>query len=376
MTAAIVRVAAAVILRPNGDVLLAQRPRGKAYEGYWEFPGGKLEPGETPRAALDRELHEELGLTVVRASPWIVQRYVYPHAHVELHFFRVFEWRGEPHGRDNQAFAWQTPGQFDVEPLLPANTPVLRALRLPALYGITMAGDMGEDVFLARAEAALAGGLTLVQFREKDWDEARQRTLCAALVALADARGARVLLNGSAENARAWRCAGVHWTELLLQRFQHSMPDVAARVVVLPFLSLDAFLGFLATADAVLDTPHFSGGTSTYEAFALGIPIVAWNGEFARGRQTAALYRKMGITDLIAQSADRYVDLALCLAQDKGWRAQRHAELMQRHEVLYDNDAAIGELGRFLDEAVAAASQGRKVPEWPLRGDSGAIAAA
>ena len=216
MTAGIVRVAAAVILRPGGDVLLAQRPRGKAYEGYWEFPGGKLEPGESPRAALDRELREELGITVVRASPWLVQRYVYPHAHVELHFFRVFEWRGDPHGHDNQAFAWQTPGRFDVEPLLPANTFVLRALRLPPVYGITMASDMGEAAFLARAKAALVSGLKLVQFREKDWDLARQRALCTTLVALADAHGARVLLNGSAENARAWGCAGVHWTSAAL----------------------------------------------------------------------------------------------------------------------------------------------------------------
>jgi 8-oxo-dGTP diphosphatase len=216
VTAAIVRVAAAVILRPDGDVLLAQRPAGKAYAGYWEFPGGKLEPGETSRDALGRELQEELGITVVRASPWLVQRYVYPHAHVELHFFRVFEWRGEPHGHDNQALAWQTPGRFDVEPLLPANTTVLRALRLPPLYGITMASDVGEDAFLARAQSALAGGLTLVQFREKDWNEARQRALCTAFVALADAYDARVLLNGSAENARAWGCAGIHWTSAVL----------------------------------------------------------------------------------------------------------------------------------------------------------------
>lgn len=216
MTAGIVRVAAAVILRPGGEVLLAQRPRGKAYEGYWEFPGGKLEPGESPRAALDRELREELGIIVVRASPWLIQRYVYPHAHVELHFFRVFEWRGEPHGHDNQAFAWQTPGRFDVEPLLPANTFVLRALRLPPIYGITMASDMEEAAFLARAKAALQSGLTLVQFREKDWDIARQHALCTTLVALAEAHGARVLLNGSAENARAWGCAGVHWTSVAL----------------------------------------------------------------------------------------------------------------------------------------------------------------
>ena len=92
MNAGLVRVAAAVILGPDGRVLLAQRPVGKAFAGYWEFPGGKLEPGESPRHALVRELAEELGIAVRRAAPWLVQRYRYPHAHVELNFFRVFEW--------------------------------------------------------------------------------------------------------------------------------------------------------------------------------------------------------------------------------------------------------------------------------------------
>jgi len=103
---AVTRVAAAVILRGNGDVLLAQRPTGKAYAGYWEFPGGKLEPGETPRHALDRELREELGLEVTHAAPWFMQRYDYPHADVELNFFRVFAWTGEPvHPTHQCAFA-------------------------------------------------------------------------------------------------------------------------------------------------------------------------------------------------------------------------------------------------------------------------------
>jgi 8-oxo-dGTP diphosphatase len=212
----IVRVAAAVILRSDGRVLLAQRPAGKAYAGYWEFPGGKLEPGESPRAALARELREELGLVVRRAAPWLVQRYVYPHAHVELNFFRVFDWDGEPIGHDGQAFAWQTPGRFDVAPLLPANTMVLRALELPAVYGITMAGDLGEPAFLARARAAFEHGLRLVQLREKDWPPARQHALCDALLALAAAHGAQVLLNGVADRARAWGCAGVHWTAAAL----------------------------------------------------------------------------------------------------------------------------------------------------------------
>ena len=216
MTDGLVRVAAAVITRRDGKVLLAQRPRGKAYAGYWEFPGGKVEPGEMPSHALERELAEELGLAVRRAAPWLVQRFVYPHAHVELNFFRVFDWEGEPVGRDGQALAWQVPGRFDVAPLLPANTLVLRALVLPAVCGITMAGDLGEGAFLARAKVALDAGLKLIQLREKDWPEARQRALCDALSGLVLAHGAQVYLNGSVERARAWGCAGVHWTSATL----------------------------------------------------------------------------------------------------------------------------------------------------------------
>jgi 8-oxo-dGTP diphosphatase len=213
---AIVRVAAAVIVGPDGRVLLAQRPPGKAYAGYWEFPGGKLEAGESPRRALDRELSEELGIEVRRAAPWLVQRYRYPHAHVELHFFRVFEWDGEPVGRDGQAFAWQTPGRFEVEPLLPANTSVLRALVLPPIYGITNADELGEAEFFERAEVALAAGLRLIQLREKDWPAERRRALAQALGALARSHGAKVLLNGAAEDPRAWGCDGVHLTSVAL----------------------------------------------------------------------------------------------------------------------------------------------------------------
>jgi 8-oxo-dGTP diphosphatase len=216
VTAPPTRVAAAVIIRGDGEVLLAQRPPGKVYAGYWEFPGGKLEPGETPRAALDRELHEELGLTVRRAAPWLVQRFVYPHAHVELHFFRVFAWEGEPVGHDGQAFAWQTPGRFDVAPLLPANTRVLRALTLPPLYAITMAAAVGEAAMLERARAGFAAGIRLVQMREKDWPRERQRAFAAALRDLARSVGATVLLNGDEADARAWGLDGVHWTSARL----------------------------------------------------------------------------------------------------------------------------------------------------------------
>jgi 8-oxo-dGTP diphosphatase len=224
----VVRVAAAVLLRADGAVLLAQRPAGKPYAGYWEFPGGKLEPGETPAEALTRELREELGIVIRRASPWFIRQFVYPHAHVELHFFRVFAWDGELVGHDGQAFAWQAPGRYDVAPLLPANTRILAALALPAVYGITCAGDVGEEEFLARAERALARGLRMIQLREKDWPLARRDALAQRLMPLAHRFGATVLLNGTAEDARRLGCDGVHWTSVALWEATEPPADMMA----------------------------------------------------------------------------------------------------------------------------------------------------
>ena len=102
------------------------------------------------------------------ASPWLVQEFVYPHAHVELHFFRVRAFDGEPAGHDGQAFAWQDPHAIDVAPLLPANTRVLAALTLPAVYAITCASDLGDAVFVERLQRALAAGVRLIQVREPD----------------------------------------------------------------------------------------------------------------------------------------------------------------------------------------------------------------
>jgi len=216
----LVRVAVAVVYRGNGDVLLAQRPAGKPYAGYWEFPGGKLERDETPRAALVRELAEELNIAVRRAAPWLVQQYQYPHAHVELHFFRVFAWEGDLTGHDGQAFVWQTPGEFTVRPLLPANRRILAALELPPVYGITLAGELGEEEFLARSQRALEHGLKLIQLREKDWPIPRRDAFALRLLAQARQHGAHVLLNGTATDAKRLGCAGVHWTAATLAAAQ------------------------------------------------------------------------------------------------------------------------------------------------------------
>ena len=120
----LVDVAVGVLIRPNGDFLLTSRPPGKAYAGYWEFPGGKLEAGETVAQALMRELTEELGITIGAVTPWKVSTVDYPHALVRLNFCKVFNWVGELQMREGQSFAWQRlPVQ--VEPILPGTVPVL-----------------------------------------------------------------------------------------------------------------------------------------------------------------------------------------------------------------------------------------------------------
>ena len=89
-------VAVGILMKENGDVLLAQRPVGKPYERYWEFPGGKVETGETVEAALKREFMDELGITVLAAEPWCCVEHVYPPDHVRLHFFIIGRWAGYP----------------------------------------------------------------------------------------------------------------------------------------------------------------------------------------------------------------------------------------------------------------------------------------
>ena len=144
-----------MLTQPDGRVLLAQRPPGKVYAGYWEFPGGKVEPGESLEAALARELHEELGIVVSHSCRWITRVFEYPHATVRLNFFRVFDWQGEPHPHEGQVFSWQQPDAVEVTPLLPANFPILKALSLPPLLGISHAESLGVDTFLARLDVAL-----------------------------------------------------------------------------------------------------------------------------------------------------------------------------------------------------------------------------
>lgn len=188
-------VAAAVIQRPDGSFLLAQRPAGKVYAGWWEFPGGKVEAGEPAEAALARELHEELGIEVRTAYPWITRLHVYAHATVRLQFFKVVDWRGEPQPREKQAILWQRIGDPIAEPMLPANAPVLASLALPREYAVTDAENLGLEFSLSQMASRLERGLKLIQVRDKNLPQ--REKFAHAVIDLAQRHEAKVLINGA-----------------------------------------------------------------------------------------------------------------------------------------------------------------------------------
>ena len=232
----IVEVAAAVLQRPDNSFLLAQRPPDKIWAGYWEFPGGKIEPGETPYHALVRELREELGIEVTTAYPWVTRVFAYPHATVRLNFFRVTAWSGELHPHEGQQFAWQPPlslalspegerGRVLVSPVLPANGPVLRSLSLPNLYAISNVQELGEQEFMRRLEAALNKGLRLVQLREKNYSRDALRALALKMLPLIRLHDARLIINADVELAREIGADGVQLTGAQLAELS-VRPDV------------------------------------------------------------------------------------------------------------------------------------------------------
>ncbi len=203
----VTHAAVGVIQRPDGSVLLNERPLGKPWSGYWEFPGGKIEDNETPEQALKRELQEELGITVTHAYPWLTRRFDYPakfHDNgqlaspaktVQLHFFVVTAWLGEPQGLEQQRLSWQSPAAVSVSPMLPANTPILGALNLPRLYAISNLSEMGEEAFFAGLQRALDNGLGILQLREKQLSAAAFSVFFERVMAMAKPYSTKVLLN-------------------------------------------------------------------------------------------------------------------------------------------------------------------------------------
>lgn len=207
-------VAAAVIERPDGTFLLAQRPEGRPYAGYWEFPGGKIEPGEDARNALARELSEELGIEVREATPWITRVYAYTHATVRLHFFRVGAWDGEPQPLEDQAIRWQRVEAPDVSPMLPANAPVLAALALPAIMVVSNCAQYGVDPWIEKLAHRVLEEKLLVQIREKGAPRQRVQHVLSRALARTEPFGSRVVVNSDCGTYP--QCPAIHLTSRAL----------------------------------------------------------------------------------------------------------------------------------------------------------------
>ncbi len=233
----ITHVAVAIMQQPNGQYLLASRPQGKPWAGWWEFPGGKIEAGETLETALRRELQEELGIAVTRIQPWLQRVYHYPalsengHASpatsVHLHFFFVTSWQGELHAQEGQQLSWQHPQNITVSPVLPANAPIMKALALPSIYAISNVAEMGETAWLSALENQLKNGLGLIQLREPQLAPLATMRLAEQVLKLANAHNAKVLINQNIQLALQLGAHGVHLSSVQLLALNQK-PSVSA----------------------------------------------------------------------------------------------------------------------------------------------------
>ncbi|MGV8942141.1 MAG: 8-oxo-dGTP diphosphatase MutT [Lysobacter sp.] len=228
----VVQVVAGIIRDVRGRILLARRTEGRDLAGLWEFPGGKIDAGESPEAALARELHEELGIRADIGAPLINVPQIYPDKRLSLDVRHIGQWTGTASGREGQALAWVPPHKLARYPMPPADRPVVAALQQPALYLVTPdvgavattpaaatsaterryppAGDDGSGDFspderrwLDALGRALAQGIRRVQLRAPTADPARWPALAAAAAARCAAAGAEVLINGDAALALA-----------------------------------------------------------------------------------------------------------------------------------------------------------------------------
>ncbi|WP_076585226.1 Nudix family hydrolase [Solilutibacter tolerans] len=221
-----IHVMAGVVTDVRGRVLLARRTQGRDLAGLWEFPGGKVDPGETPEEALARELQEELGIDADIGEPLIRVPQQMPHKRIVLDVRHVPTHRGHPRGLDGQALAWVPRDKLPRYAMPPADRPVVAALLQAERYLVTPSPyDMSDDAWLAALDAALATGIRRVQLRAPDVGQGRWRTLAAEAVARCRIRRAEILINGDEALAMTYG-VGLHLrAEQLKKRRKRDFPD-------------------------------------------------------------------------------------------------------------------------------------------------------
>ncbi len=208
----VVDVAVGVLRAPDGRVLLAQRKAGTDAAGFWEIPGGQIDPGENAAQAAARELLEEVGVRALELAPWRVYEHDFPSKRVRLHWFHVRRWSGEPKGREGQRVAWVDPARPTVGPLLPSNELAFATLALPELVAVARVNGApgAPDELLARIPSLVADGLRLLIVRAPGLAPAQRVQLTRRLRERRRGTELRLLLSGTALEARQAGACGLH----------------------------------------------------------------------------------------------------------------------------------------------------------------------
>ncbi|MBB1059120.1 Nudix family hydrolase [Marilutibacter spongiae] len=214
-----VDVVAGVIRDARGRVLLTRRTEGRDFAGRWEFPGGKRKRGESPEAALVRELREELGIEAAPGPHLISVPQEYPDKRLRLDVREVAEWEGTPRGREQQAMVWVPLEKLARYTMPPADVPVVAALQQADRYLVTPTPDDDDGHWLGALDASLAAGASRVQFRAPGLPPARWKSLASSVAKRCRRAGAQVLLNADVELARLLG-VGVHLTSSQLMALE------------------------------------------------------------------------------------------------------------------------------------------------------------
>jgi 8-oxo-dGTP diphosphatase len=314
--AATVDVAVSIVRSNDGRVLLAERTANQIAAGFWELPGGKIDRGETPAEAAARELAEEVGIIARGLRPWVVYDHAFRRKRVRLHFFRVDQWTGTPHGREGQRLAWVDPALPHVRPVLPSNDRALTALGLSDHYLITPGGDAGlARIFLASLPEALTHGVRIVAVREPHLTADQRVALARRIVELARPFNAHVVLAGSVLQARRAGATGLYSTAADLRRFS-ARPPVRLWAVSCGGAA-DADRAVALGADVVVLAPVLPGagdpdhqplswGSMERLASAIRIPVYAQAGTAS---PPASLAQRAGAIGILAHRINVSVTL-------------------------------------------------------------------
>ena len=205
-------VSVAILINAEGQVLLSQRPPLKSWEGWWEFPGGKIEKDETSVDALYREIYEEIGVKITKYEKWVTRKYFFEGKKVTLNFFKVNEWDGEVTSKEKQKLVWTYLQKTNISPILPANRFVAKAFNLPKYYAITNLSEISKDLFFNQLQKKISDGLSLIQVREKNMSFDELKIFSKEVVQFCKPQNVKVIVNSDLKLAIEIKADGVHLT--------------------------------------------------------------------------------------------------------------------------------------------------------------------